>query len=201
MDGKPILMATTVGNGGVLGAAVRFFVNPRASVRAVLDSRPSEGKILAFGMFAAIVLFARQTADILTRPELVSDQSELVMQSFVSFAFFVPLAYYLVAAIGTVVAKACGGTGSWYEGRVAFFWAAFISAPVTMITGILPLLAPTLPDSILIAIGQVGVFFFAWAIAQAFAEAFSFTRIWLVLIAVCSPAVLLFLIYIASNLL
>ena len=123
------------------------------------------------------------------------------MQGFVSFAFFVPLAYYLVAATGTLAAKACGGTGSWYEGRVAFFWAAFISAPVTLITGILPLLAPTLPDSILIAIGQVGVFFFAWAVAQAFAEAFSFTRTWLVLIAVCSPAVLLFVIYIASILL
>lgn len=201
MDGKPVGMTTTVSNGSVLGAAARFFVNPRASVRAVMDSRPSEGKILAFGMFAAIVLFARQTADILTRPELVKDQSELVMQSFVSFVFFVPLAYYLVAAIGTFIARACGGTGSWYEGRVAFFWAAFISAPVTMITGILPIVLPELPDVLSVTIGQIGVFFFAWAIAQAFAEAFSFTRTWLVLVAVCSPAVLLFLFYIATILL
>ena len=194
-------MTATVGNGSVMGAAARFFVNPRASVRAVLDSHPSEGRILAFGMFAAIVLFMRQTADILSRPALIDDQAELVMQSFVSFAFFVPLAYYLVAAIGTLAAKACGGTGNWYEGRVAFFWAAFISAPVTMLTGILPIVVPSLPEPITIAIGQIGVFFFAWAIAQAFAEAFSFTRTWLVLIAVCSPAILLFVYYVVTILL
>ena len=100
-------MTTTVSTGSVIGTAARFFVDPRASVRAVLNSRPSEGRILAFGMFAAIVLFMRQTADILSRPDLIDDQSELVMQSFVSFAFFVPLAYYLVAAAGTLAAKAC----------------------------------------------------------------------------------------------
>lgn len=201
MDGEQVGMTATVGNGSVVGTAARFFVNPRASVRAVLDSRPSEGRILAFGMFAAIVMFMRQTADILSRPDLIDDQSELVMQSFVSFAFFVPLAYYLVAAAGTLAAKACGGTGNWYEGRVAFFWAAFISAPVTMLTGILPIFVPSLPEPITIAIGQVGVFFFAWAIAQAFAEAFSFTRTWLVLIAVCSPAILLFVYYVVTILL
>lgn len=182
----------------VLGLAARFFVNPRGSVRAILDSKPSEGRILAFGMFAALILFARQMASILSRPELLSDQTELVMQNFVSFLFFVPLAYYLVAALGAGIAKLCKGDGSWYEGRVAFFWAAFISAPVLLITGILPALVSGLPHPALIAIGQIGVFFFAWAIAQSFAEAYSFSRTWLVLIVVCSPAIVTFAIYIAS---
>lgn len=185
----------------VLVSAARFFVNPRGSVRAVLNSKPSEGRILAFGMFAALVLFARQMASILMRPELLADQTELVMQNLVSFLFFVPLAYYLVAAIGTAIARLCRGAGSWYEGRVAFFWAAFISAPVMLITGILPAFVPTMPHPVLIAVGQIGVFFFAWAIAQAFSEAFSFTRTWLVLIFVCSPAILIFVIYITTEVL
>ena len=185
---------------GVLSAFVRFFVNPRASVRAILDSKPSEGRILAFGMFAALVLFSRQMATILARPELMADQTELVMQSLVSFLFFVPLAYYLMAVIGTVISRAFGGTGRWYEGRVAFFWAAFISSPVLLLTGILPLIIPTLPHLVFVALGQVGVFFFAWAIAQAFSEAFGFSRTWIALVVVCSPAILIFFAYIATAL-
>lgn len=189
-------MTSDVQSGGILSSAGRFFVNPRASVRAVLDSKPSEGRILAFGMFAALVLFLRQMANILIRPDLLADRTELVMQNFVSFLFFVPLAYYLVAALGSGVAKLCKGDGSWYDGRVAFFWAAFISAPIMLITGVLPSLAPDLPQPVLIAIGQIGVFFFAWAIAQAFSEAFAFTRTWLVLIVVCSPAIVTFALYV-----
>ncbi|MEM7210371.1 MAG: YIP1 family protein [Pseudomonadota bacterium] len=193
-------MSEAIRNTSMLGAAARFFVSPRASVRAVLDSRPSEGRILALGMFAGLVLFARQMADILSQPELLQDQTELVMQSLVSFLFFVPLAYYGVAALGTAIARLFGGTGKWYEGRVAFFWAAFISAPVMLLTGILPLVVPGLPAPFLILVGQIGVFFFAWAIAQAFAEAFSFTRTWLVLIVVCSPAIVTFVYYLVATL-
>lgn len=183
---------------GVLASAARFFVNPRASVRATLDSNPTEGRILAFGMFAALVLFFRQMASVLTKPELLADQTELVMQDLVSFLFFVPLAYYGVAALGTAIARAFGGTGTWKDGRIAFFWSAFISAPVMLITGILPLILPTMPSPLLILIGQIGVFFFGWAIAQAFAEAFAFTRTWLVLMVVCSPAILIFVTYIVT---
>ena len=193
-------MSEAIQNTSMLGAAARFFVNPRASVRAVLDSRPSEGKILAFGMFAGLVLFVRQMADILSQPGLLQDQTELVMQNLVSFLFFVPLAYYGVAALGTAIARLFGGTGKWYEGRVAFFWAAFLAAPVMLITGVLPLFVSGLPEPFLILVGQIGVFFFAWAISQAFAEAFSFTRTWLVLIVVCSPAILTFVYYVVATL-
>lgn len=193
-------MSATVKKQSMLAAFARFFVNPRASVRSVLDSKPTEGRVLAFGMFAAIVLFSRQMATILTRPELMADQTELVMQSLVSFLFFVPLAYYLMAVIGTVISRAFGGTGHWYEGRVAFFWAAFISAPILLVTGILPIIMPTLPQLVFVALGQVGVFFFAWAVAQAFAEAFGFTRTWIVLMVVCSPAILIFFAYVATAL-
>ncbi|MEL7153897.1 MAG: YIP1 family protein [Pseudomonadota bacterium] len=191
-------MSATTQPTGVLAAFARVFVDPRASVRAVLDSRPSEGRILAFGMFAALVLFSRQMATILMRPDLLANQTELVMQNLVSFLFFVPLAYYLMAVLGTALSKLFRGTGSWYEGRVAFFWAAFISAPVLLVTGILPMIATGLPHVVYVAIGQVGVFFFAWALAQTFAEAFSFTRTWLVLVVVCSPAIMIFVAYVLS---
>lgn len=192
-------MSSTAQSTSVPSAFARFFVNPRASVRAVLESRPSEGRILAFGMCAALILFSRQMATILARPDLLENQTELVMQNLVSFLFFVPLVYYLMAVIGTALSRLFRGNGSWYEGRVAFFWAALISAPVLLVTGILPILLPGLPHVVYVAIGQVGVFFFAWALAQTFAEAFSFTRTWLVLIVVCSPAILTFVAYVLTT--
>src|SRR5690625_3107221 len=80
------------------------------------------------------------------------------------------------AAFGTVLARAFSGQGGWHEGRAAFFWAALVSSPVLLLSGLLPLAFPGAPG-VAIGIGtQIGPVFFAWALAQCYAEAFGFRR-------------------------
>lgn len=43
---------------------------------------------------------------------------------------------YLLAALGAGAARALGGQGSWYGGRLALFWALVVSSPLVLLTGL-----------------------------------------------------------------
>ena len=189
-------MSATARSQGVLRALVRFFVNPRGSMRAVLDSRPSEGRILAFGMFAALIVFIRQTAPIFRAEEVSDAQLVVFIEHLVSALFFLPLGFYLAAVLATLIAKAFRGQGTWYDGRVAFFWALFLSSIVLVVVQLsFRILGGTVPMELLIVLWSTAIVFCPWALAQCFAEAFSFSRTWLVFAVTCSPMILLFIAY------
>lgn len=171
--------------GLVLGMA-RFYYSPRASVRGMIESGPSEARLLAYAIIAAtILLLGRLTSLAAAVPD---DFLARAMAESVSMLFFVPLAYYLLAAIGTLLARAFKGDGSWPEGRAAFFWAALVSAPVMVMCGLLPMVLPGPPRIASALINQFGQVYFAWAVAQCFAVAFHFTRPWAVFVVIATPA-------------
>lgn len=167
----------------VLGAA-RFYHDPRASIRGLLATRPSEGRLLAIAMTAAAMLLVGR---LVQGAGTAVDPVARAVEQTVSLLFFVPLAYYLLAAVGTVIARACGGTGGWREGRTAFFWAALVSAPPMMLSWLAGLSVAGAPASVTFFVGQAGAIFFAWALAQCFAEAFGFGRPGWVLVVVVAP--------------
>ena len=175
----------TVRHPGLILGVARFFHDPRASMRGVLDSRPTEGRLLAYAFLAAGVVLAGRVATlaIAARASAV-DLLPQVAAHVASLLFFVPLVYYLLAALGTAVAKACGGRGSWRDGRAAFFWAALVSAPVVVLSGLAALALDGAPSALTVAVAQAGPVFFAWALAQCFAEAFGFARSWAVFAAI-----------------
>ncbi len=166
--------------GLILGVA-RFFHDPRGSMRGVLQSRPSEGRLLAYAFLAAGLLLAGRIAvlAVAARSGAVDLVPHVAAQA-ASMLFFVPLVYYLLAALGTVLAKAFRGRGSWRDGRAAFFWAALVSAPVVVLSGLAALALDAAPRALGAAASQVGPVFFAWALAQCFAEVFGFRRSWAV---------------------
>jgi hypothetical protein len=170
--------------GLILGMA-RFFHDPRGSMRGVLESRPSEGRLLAYALLAAGLLLAGRIAAlaIAARSGAV-DLAPHVAAQAASTLFFVPLVYYGLAALGTALAKASRGQGSWRDGRAAFFWAALVSAPVMALSGLAALALDDAPPALSVAVAQVGPVFFAWALAQCFAEAFGFARSWAVFAAI-----------------
>lgn len=43
---------------------------------------------------------------------------------------------YLLAALGAGVARALGGRGGWYGGRMALFWALVVSSPLVLLSGL-----------------------------------------------------------------
>lgn len=176
--------------GAVLGVA-RFFHDPRGSMRGMLDSRPGEGRLSAYALGAAAILLAGRAVATLAAGPTAVEPAGIVAAQVVSLPFVV-LVYYALAALGSALARLAGGSGIWRDGRAAFFWAALVSAPVVVLTGLLPLAMPGAPLKLLVVVAQVGPVFFAWALAQCYAEAFGFRRAWAVF-AVIAGLVLLIL--------
>lgn len=175
-----------------LGAA-RFYYDPRGSIRGVLDSRPSEGRLLAYLLVAmAIIAVGRLARLSLAYPPGSQEFIDRAIPEVVSWLFVVPLFYYLLAGLFSAVCRMFSTDGSWRDGRAAFFWAALVAAPVVVLSAVAaPALAPHVPNAVAVAVGQLGPVFFAWALSQTFAEAFGLTRSWLVLAAICAPFLIL----------
>lgn len=176
---------------GILLGIARFYHDPRGSIRGVIAGRPSDAKQLLFAMFAcAILLLGRIMREIMEGNAGVQ-LAEKISAEAVSLLFFVPLFYYLLAAIGTILARVFRGQGNWHDGRTAFFWAALVSAPVIILSSLAATGAASFGDVAGVVVGQIGAVFFAWALAQCYAEAFGFTRVWAVMAVICLPALAL----------
>lgn len=173
--------------GLILGIG-RFFHDPRGSVRGMLASDPTEARLLVYAMMAAAILLTGRIVTLLNDGLSPDMLAAMVTAQIVSLLFFLPLAYYGLAALGTVVARRFGGRGGWREGRAAFFWAALVSAPVLMLSMIGADLVSGAAGDVL---GEVGGVFFAWAVAACFTEVFGFASTWRVLAVVCGPVLVL----------
>lgn len=185
--------------GMILGFA-RFFYDPRGSMRGVIESRPTEARLFAYALIAAAIILLSRTIDIVTANPPTENPVARLMEQAVSMLFFVPLVYYALAAIGTFIARLFGGRGSWQDGRAAFFWAALVSAPVLLITSHAGDIFAGAPRVVPVVISQFGQVFFAWALAQCFAEAFGFSRAWVVFTVIAAPIfVLLLLLWMAQS--
>ncbi len=179
--------------GIVLGAA-RFFHDPRGSIRGVLAAQPGESRLLAYAMIAAAILLAGRLAQTVQMGVGQQDLVARFMEQTVSLMFFLPLLYYGLAAAGTLISRLFGGTGSWREGRIAFFWSALVAAPVLVFSMLAPGAISDMPQLVRIVLGQAGSVFFAWALALCFTEAFGFSRVWPALATISSPVVLIFIV-------
>lgn len=161
-------------SGGILGIA-RFYHDPRGSVRAVLASDPREARLLAFAVGAAIFLLFERLVRLFATAGPETDLVARALEQIVSLIFFLPLFYYVVAALATLIARAFGGTGSFKDGRTGFFWAALVSGPIIVLSGLASTILPAGFGSGLLR--QVGSFFFIWALAVSLAEAFGFRSV------------------------
>ena len=156
--------------GLVLGVA-RFYYDGRGSIRGVLNSHPTEARLLAYAMISSAILLIGRVLQLLALK--VPDITARILEQTVSLIFFLPLLYYGLAMLGTAIARMFGGQGSWTDGRTAFFWGALVSAPILVFANLGSILAAGVPGLDL-AIGQIGAIFLAWALAVCFAEAFGF---------------------------
>jgi len=50
--------------------------------------------------------------------------------------FVAPLAFYAIAAASHSIARLFGGRASWYEARMALFWALLAASPLWLLTGL-----------------------------------------------------------------
>ena len=129
-------------------------------------------------MLSAFLWFLGRAADLAYGPlAAVISADEMrgrVAWEFVTAIFMLTLFYYGMAALGGAIARAFGGTGDWRESRAATFWAALVSAPVILASGLLSIIVTGLPGAIADTALTLGKVAFGWALAQCIAEAHGF---------------------------
>jgi len=175
----------TLPAGGVIWRMLGAWADLRGSMRVELDGGPSEGRLLFFAMFAGLIWFIGQFAVLAygpLAPTLSEDEFRgQVAWEFVTSVLFVPLFYYVLAAIGGALARAMGGAGSWKDSRAALFWAALVAAPAVLASKLLALFLAGLPGPVVGSAEMLGEVAFAWTIAHCVAEAHGFESAWKVI--------------------
>lgn len=176
---------TGVRHPGLILGVARFYHDPRGSVQGMLDSHPSEARLMAYAFVAATILLAGRLVEVLMTE--AGNVLPRMLEQIGSTLFFVPLAYYGIAALGTMIAQACGGQGGWADGRKAFFWAALVSAPLVAVSELAPALAANAPVWQQNALAMLGPLVFGVATAFGFTIAFGFRKVWTVIAAMSAP--------------
>ena len=156
----PVQMATAWGN-------------LRGSLRALLDSEPSEGKLFFIAMLSGLLHFA---GTMLVPPPLTGAELQAwVGAEFISALLWRSLALYGVAALACWVLGRFGGSGGWKDSRAAVFWAMLVVAPLILALSVLAVLSdgPLTPW-----LAQIGGLAMAWVLAAMLAEAHGFRQTW-----------------------
>lgn len=110
---------------------------PRAVVRRLLGQGRSEP--FAFSLLVTgLILLWVSLAPFLAREAYFNPEQPLLQRllaAALAMAATVPF-WYLLAALGHIVARIMGGKGSYYGGRIALFWALVATAPALLVSGL-----------------------------------------------------------------
>ncbi len=167
--------SSRLGEGGVFWRVLRAHWDMKGATRAMLATEPSEARLLALIILAGLIYFTGQTATL-----ILSGAEELqarVGAEFVSGVLMRGLAFYGVAALTGLIARAFGGAASWRETRTAVFWAALASSPVVF-AATLGAGALTGSAELALAAEMAGQAFFGYAFCVAVAQANKFRTAW-----------------------
>ena len=117
---------------------VRTYRAPREILRKRVAGGPREDRAIAVLIVACLLMavaqwpYMRRVA--FENPDL--PQEGLVSSALFAWLFVAPLAFYALSAIGHLAAKAFGGQGTWFEARMALFWALLASTPMWLLNGL-----------------------------------------------------------------
>lgn len=110
---------------------------PGKVVRRLLDMGPREDRALAFLMAGCGVMFISQWPFLARRAHLEElELNGLLAGALMGTLFLAPLLFYALAGVSHLVAKLLGGKGSFYNARVALFWALLAASPLMLLFGL-----------------------------------------------------------------
>lgn len=110
---------------------------PRAVIRRLRGAGRSEPFVFTF-LFVFLLLAFTSLAPYLSREATLHPEITLYQRLFgaaLGLLALIPL-FYLLAALGHLVAKLMGGQGGYYDGRLALFWALTCITPAMLILGL-----------------------------------------------------------------
>lgn len=138
---------------------------PRAVVRRLLDQGMSEPFAFSLLVTFLILAFTAATPN-LARQAFLLPETPLIQRLFAAalgLLATIPL-WYLLAAIGHLVARAFGGQGSYFGGRLALFWALVVVSPAMLLQGLVQGLLGASTASIVAGIVVAAVFLMLWTV-------------------------------------
>ncbi len=117
---------------------IESWAHPRRVVRRLLDLGPSEPFVFTF-LVTFLILAFTAAAPNLARQAYLHPESPL-FQRFLAASLgllaTIPL-WYLFAALGHLIARACGGKGTHFGGRLALFWTLVVVSPAMLLQGLI----------------------------------------------------------------
>ncbi|MFD2739257.1 YIP1 family protein [Sulfitobacter aestuarii] len=110
---------------------------PAAVVRRLLAPGPREDRALIYLMIACLIIFVAQTPRLAREAHLTGTELDMLLgATLMAWLFIAPLLLYVLAGVSHLVARLLGGRGSFYNARLALFWALLASSPLILLHGL-----------------------------------------------------------------
>lgn len=117
---------------------VRTYRAPRRVLRGRVTGGAREDRALAV-LFGACLLIFVSRWPVAAREAFLDPAVPLEARlggSLIALLFVLPLLCYALAALTRVVGQLLGGKASWFEARMALFWAMLASSPLWLLYGL-----------------------------------------------------------------
>ena len=165
---------------GFVSSIFRSYFDLKASYLAEVGRPHSEARLLAYAFFIGIILFLTKLPVLMTGHLSLSDGSELTSRigmTLFSSLFFVPLFLYILAGLTHTVSIIFRGEASFYQARLAFFWAIIVSSPFLLIDSLVQEISTH--DLLALILEGLAVFFCAWIFSVVYSAAENFKSHWI----------------------
>jgi len=142
----------------------RSYRAPREVLRRRVAGPAREDRALAIVMAACILMFVAQWP-LLSRLAFEDPSVPIDMRlggALLGWVFIAPLTLYVLAAVVHGVARLFGGRASWYEARMALFWAFLASSPLWLLNGLVAGFVGPGPGQTLVGAAALLVFLVFW---------------------------------------
>lgn len=143
---------------------LRSHVVPGQVLARLRDQGADEGRALAYLMGGCGLIFVGQLPRLARAahldPSVALDAR--IGGALFGWLFIMPLVFYLLAAMGTGIARLARLKIDWYDGRLAAFWAVLAASPGVMLLGLYQGFAGQGPATDLLSVLVLVVFHAIW---------------------------------------
>lgn len=142
---------------------VATYRGPRAVMRRLLRGERHEARALAYLLAALVVSFIAQWPALSRAAHLQPEVplAQRMVAAFLAVLAAIP-AFYLLAALGHLAARAFGGAGDFFSARIALFWALLAVTPLMLLHGLVRAFLGQGPQATLTGVVVFAVFLWFW---------------------------------------
>ncbi|PWR03561.1 YIP1 family protein [Meridianimarinicoccus roseus] len=145
---------------------------PGRVLRRQLAGGVREDRAIAFVMIACLLIFVAQLPRLAREAALdpAAGLAERATGDLFVWLFVMPLAFYGLAALSHLLAKPFRARGSWFDARMALFWALLAAAPLWLLRGLTAGFVGPGTTLDLVTAFALGIFLWLWSFGLREAE-------------------------------